>query len=161
MGSMESSETTDRVLIVEDSPSTRMIARATIEKLGLKVVEAPTGEEALARFESEDIGAVLLDVGLPDIDGFEVAERIRAHEKGADTPIIMLTGKDDIESIQRAFSAGATDFASKPVSWIILGHRLLFRTRVGAAPTRDRGATTGTRRNPAHGPDRALDLLHR
>ena len=123
---MEHLERRDKVLIVEDSPSTRMIARATIEGLGLEVVEAPTGREAVALFEAEEIGLVLLDVGLPDIDGFEVAEHIRAHENGADTPIIMLTGKDDVESIQRAFDVGATDFASKPVSWLILGQRLLF-----------------------------------
>lgn len=123
---MEDCKRRDKVLIVEDSPSTRMIARATIEGLGLEVFEAPAGMPALEVFDREEIGLVLLDVGLPDIDGFEVAERIRGHERGADTPIIMLTGKDDVESIQRAFDTGATDFASKPVSWLILGHRLLF-----------------------------------
>lgn len=123
---MEPESNHAKVLIVEDSPSTRIVARATIERLGLDVVEASNGEDAVARFGSEEIDLVLLDVGLPDIDGFEVARRIRAHAKGADTPIIMLTGKDDVESIQRAFDIGATDFASKPVSWIILGQRLLF-----------------------------------
>jgi diguanylate cyclase (GGDEF)-like protein/PAS domain S-box-containing protein len=123
---MEDCKRRDKVLIVEDSPSTRMIARATIEGLGLEVFEASAGAQALEIFDREEIGLALLDVGLPDIDGFEVAERIRGHERGADTPIIMLTGKNDVESIQRAFDVGATDFASKPVSWLILGHRLLF-----------------------------------
>jgi diguanylate cyclase (GGDEF)-like protein len=115
----------NRILIVEDSASTRMVARASIESLGLEVLEAPTGGAGLELFEREDIALVLLDVGLPDLDGFEVACRIRAHEKGADVPIIMLTGNDDIESIRRSFAVGATDFASKPVSWMVLGQRLL------------------------------------
>lgn len=123
---MAAAEERVRVLIVDDSVSTRMIARATIERLGLEVVEAATGAAALEHFARGDISLILLDVGLPDLDGFEVAERMRASEKGTKTPIIMLTGRDDVESIQRAFEVGATDFASKPVSWLILGHRLLF-----------------------------------
>ncbi|MFK7894483.1 MAG: EAL domain-containing protein [Myxococcota bacterium] len=115
-----------KILVVDDSPSTRLFARASIAHLGLAMVEAATGAEALAAFEQDIIGLVLLDVGLPDMDGFEVASRIRKNPKGALTPIIMLTGKDDVESIQRAFDVGATDFASKPVSGLILGQRLLF-----------------------------------
>lgn len=116
----------DKILVVDDSPSTRLFARASISHLGLEMVECGTGVEALALFEEESIGLVLLDVGLPDLDGFEVARRIRQSSKGALTPIIMLTGKDDVESIQKAFEVGATDFASKPVSGLILGQRLLF-----------------------------------
>ena len=114
------------VLIVEDSGSTRMAARASIDALGLGVREAANGAEALAIFESESISLVLLDVGLPDISGFEVAERIRGTAHGADVPIIMLTGNRDPESIRRSFAVGATDFAPKPVSWVVLGQRILF-----------------------------------
>ena len=118
--------TYDKILVVDDSPSTRLFARASISHLGLEMLEAETGIEALSIFDRESVGLVLLDVGLPDLDGFEVARRIRAHANGAQTPIIMLTGKDDVESIQKAFDVGATDFASKPVSGLILGQRLLF-----------------------------------
>lgn len=116
----------NRILVVEDSPSVRMMARAAIEQLGLKVSEAATGAEALDCFEREDIGLVLLDVELPDLDGFEIATRIRSDDRGRDLPIIMLTSRNDLGSIERAFAVGATDFASKPVSWRILGQRLLF-----------------------------------
>ena len=123
---MSTNPTQSRILLVEDSQSTRMIARATIEGLGLEVVEAASGAEALEHFASQNIDLILLDVGLPDLDGYEVARRIRESESGAEVPIIMVTGKDDVESVKRAFAAGATDFASKPVSWLIFGQRLLF-----------------------------------
>ncbi len=123
---MASREDPETILIVEDSPSSRIMARAMIEGLGLGVVEAECGVDALSLFESQEFGLILLDVGLPDLDGFGVARQIRAHGKGRDVPIIMVTGKDDVESIKQAFAAGATDFAVKPVSWLILGQRLLF-----------------------------------
>lgn len=123
---MIAKEISNRILVVEDSPSVRMMARAAIEQLGLSVSEASTGAEALDCFEREEIGLVLLDVELPDLDGFEIARRIRSHDRGRDLPIIMLTSRNDLASIERAFAVGATDFASKPVSWRILGQRLLF-----------------------------------
>lgn len=123
---MSTNPTHSRILLVEDSQSTRMMARAAIERLGLEVVEAATGAEALEHFARQSIDLVLLDVGLPDRDGYEVARCIRESESDTEVPIIMVTGQDDVESVKRAFAAGATDFASKPVSWLILGQRLLF-----------------------------------
>lgn len=123
---MRHAELNRRVLVVDDSRSVRMIARLAIEQLGLDVTEADSGHQALRRFEDDEIGLVLLDVGLPDLDGYAVAEAIRAHPRGQEVPIVMLTGRGDLESIERAFAVGATDFASKPVSWLILGQRLLF-----------------------------------
>jgi diguanylate cyclase (GGDEF)-like protein len=115
-----------RVLVVDDDDNTRFLARATLEQLGLEVIEAGTGPEALAAFDAQRTDLVLLDVGLPGLDGFEVAEHIRRSPAGAAVPILMLTGRDDVGSVSRAYSSGATDFASKPISWLVLGQRVLY-----------------------------------
>ena len=117
------------VLVVDDDISTRMLARRTLEQLDLEVSEAGTGPEALAAFERRRPDLILLDVGLPGFDGFVVAERVRADPHGGDVPIIMLTGRNDAESVGRAYASGATDFASKPVSWLVLGQRVLYLLR--------------------------------
>jgi diguanylate cyclase (GGDEF)-like protein/PAS domain S-box-containing protein len=112
--------------VVDDDMSTRLLARSSLEQLGLEVSEAESGPEALSLFESQHVDLILLDVGMPGLDGFEVAERVRRLPGGAGVPIIMLTGREDVESVSRAYACGATDFASKPVSWLVLGQRILY-----------------------------------
>jgi diguanylate cyclase (GGDEF)-like protein len=106
--------------------STRLLARSALEQLGLEVSEAASGPEAISLFESQRADLILLDVGLPGLNGFEVADRVRQLPDGKGVPIIMLTGRDDVESVSRAYACGATDFASKPVSWLVLGQRVLY-----------------------------------
>ena len=72
---------------------------------------------------------VLLDVVMPGLGGFEVCARLRALDAGLLVPIIMLTGLDDSESVQRAFDAGATDFISKPINWTLLRFRVRYVLR--------------------------------
>jgi diguanylate cyclase (GGDEF)-like protein/PAS domain S-box-containing protein len=70
---------------------------------------------------------VVLDVVMPKMDGFEACTELRRHS--SHTPILMLTGLDDIGSINRAYAVGATDFATKPINWVLLGHRLRYLLR--------------------------------
>jgi diguanylate cyclase (GGDEF)-like protein len=114
------------VLIVEDCSSTRMVARAALAQRGLAIREAATGPEALECFEAGGIDIILLDVGLPELDGFGVLERIRAHPEGTEVPVLMLTGNDDVGTVRRAYALGATDFASKPVDWLVMTERVLY-----------------------------------
>ena len=86
------------------------------------------GEEAMALFRSAPFDMVLLDVEMPNMDGFEACELLR-EEAGNELPIIMTTGMDDEQSINDAFEAGATDFISKPINWNLIGHRLLYLRR--------------------------------
>ena len=106
-----------------------MIARA-LEQAGLGVLEAADGEEALRAFDRERPDLVLLDVNMPRRDGFSVCEEIRAHAHGRNTPVLMLTASDDVDSIRRAYQAGATDFSPKPVNWTILSQRVLYMLRM-------------------------------
>lgn len=88
---------------------------ALLETTGATIVVARSGEEALAAASTTDFAAVLLDVGMPGMDGFEVARRIKAHRMSQHVPIIFLTGHIDDEEIRRGYEVGAVDYLLKPI----------------------------------------------
>ena len=112
------------VLIVDDDMTVRLLARESLEQAGLSVEEAEDGTQALSTFERLQPDLVLLDVYMPGMDGFRVCEALRKLPGGEATPVLMVTGADDIDSINCAYEVGATDFAIKPVNWLILQHRV-------------------------------------
>jgi diguanylate cyclase (GGDEF)-like protein len=112
------------VLIVDDDPSMRMLLTASIERGGFSTVEASDGQEAIEIFTRHNPDAVLLDVVMPGMDGFDTCAAIRRHGGGKHVPILMVTGVDDIDSVSRAYEVGATDFVSKPINWLILTERV-------------------------------------
>jgi DNA-binding response OmpR family regulator len=117
-----------RVLVADDEQTTRLLMTAALEKAGYEVVLAADGAEALQRFGERSCDVVLLDVEMPGLDGFETCERLR-RQAGKELPIAMVTGMDDVESVERAFRAGATDFISKPINWALIGHRVRYLDR--------------------------------
>ncbi len=106
---------TQTVLVVDDNEANRALARDTLEDEGYRVVLAAGGAEGIAAFEREHPDCILLDVRMPEIDGFAVCERIRALPRGPDTPVIFLTALRDIDTFDRALRAGGDDFLTKPV----------------------------------------------
>ena len=119
----------DVILVVDDDPTLRILVRATLEKSGFRVEEAEDGEEALRKFIKFQPAAILMDVEMPKLSGYEACKRIREDAIGAHVPIIMVTGLEDLDSINRAYSAGATDFLSKPINWSLIGHRVRYVLR--------------------------------
>lgn len=117
------------VLIVDDDPLTRMMAAEALREGGYTSVEAEDGLRALALFDAERPDLVLLDVVMPGLGGFDVCQHLRARPEGQLVPIIMLTGLDDGESVERAFQVGATDFISKPINWTLLRFRIRYVLR--------------------------------
>ena len=109
-----------RLLIVDDDESALFALGALLEPTGAVVVRARDGEEALAAFADGDFAAVLLDVGMPGIDGFEVAERIKSHRTSQHVPIIFLTGRIDEAEIRRGYEVGAVDYLLKPIDADVL-----------------------------------------
>ncbi len=103
------------VLVVDDNEANRSLARHTLEDEGYRVVLANGGAEAIAAFERESPDCILLDVRMPEIDGFAVCERIRALPRGRETPLIFLTALRDVDTFDRALRAGGDDFLTKPV----------------------------------------------
>lgn len=119
----------DLILVVDDDPTLRMLARATLEKSGFRVEEAEDGEEALKKFIRHHPAVIMMDVEMPKLNGYETCKRIRADAIGAHVPVLMVTGLEDIESVNRAYSAGATDFLPKPINWPLISHRVRYVLR--------------------------------
>jgi diguanylate cyclase (GGDEF)-like protein len=120
-------------LVVDDDFSLRLSMRAALIKAGFDVLEAGSGREALDMFQSDKPDLILLDVIMPEMDGFETCTRIRKMPSGNYVQILMVTGLDDVESIELAFEAGANDFVSKPLNWLLLGHKARYMLRAGSA----------------------------
>ena len=117
------------VLVADDSAAMREFCRLAIEQAGFNVALAQGGQEAIELFSRLKPDMILLDVIMPDMDGFATCREIRGIPYGSEIPILMVTGLDDTESIQKAFDAGATDFITKPINDIVLGHRLRYVLR--------------------------------
>lgn len=120
-------------LIVDDELILRLSMSAAMSKAGFDVIEAENGREALALFLSDKPDLILLDVMMPEMDGFETCTAIRNLPAGKHTQVLMVTGLDDTNSIERAFEAGANDFIAKPLNWVMLGHRGKYMLRAGRA----------------------------
>lgn len=121
----------ERLLVVDDDPTTLTLLQQVLRSDGYDVEAATSGEEALLYFQSSTPDLVLLDVMMPGIDGFATCERMRLLDPHHDVPIVMLTGADDYESIDRAFAARATDFINKPFQWRLLLQRVRYALRTG------------------------------
>lgn len=107
---------TMKVLSVDDTPANLLAVAAILEPLGCEVVEARSGPEAIERAAKQEFAAILLDVMMPGMDGFETLSRLRATPRGRQTPVLLLTAFDlDIREIERAYELGAIDYVPKPV----------------------------------------------
>ncbi|WP_372796726.1 response regulator [Pontiella sp.] len=112
------------VLVADDDITIRMIARECLEESGFRVEEAQDGHEAVEFCTHNQPDAVMLDVLMPGMGGYESCRRIRAVPGNENLPILMMTALDDVASIEAAYAAGATEFTGKPVNWTIEAHRL-------------------------------------
>jgi diguanylate cyclase (GGDEF)-like protein/PAS domain S-box-containing protein len=122
-----------RVLIADDDFTSRTLTRAALEPAGFSVVEAGDGNEALAVFAETHPDLVLLDVDMPELDGYAVCRKLRERPDAKYVSIVMVTGRDDLDSINEAYAAGATDFIAKPINWVLLAHRARYILRFGQA----------------------------
>ncbi|MEP1448875.1 MAG: EAL domain-containing protein [Paraglaciecola sp.] len=128
-----SSDVKTKILISDDDLTARILMKETLSSDVLEVIEAANGKQAIEQFEKHHPALLLLDVSMPEMNGFEVCETIRAHKDGKHIPIIMVTGSDDIASIHKSYAVGATDFIAKPIKWPILGERVKYILRASQA----------------------------
>lgn len=103
-----------RLLVVDDVQTNVLLLKAILSKEGYQIRIAENGKKALEMVKEEQPDLILLDVMMPEMDGFEVAEHLSADEAYSDIPIIFLTALDDTDSIVKGFKYGASDFISKP-----------------------------------------------
>lgn len=112
------------VLVVDDDRSLRALLCFAMEEEGYQVVEANNGENCLAEFMRLQPDLVLLDAVMPVMDGFTCCSQLRTLTIAEHTPVLMITVLDDRESVDRAFTVGATDYVTKPIHWPVLRQRV-------------------------------------
>lgn len=117
------------ILVADDDMAIRFLIRETLEGAGFDVEEVEDGVQAVPAFRRLKPDLVMLDVVMPGLDGFSVCSAIRDLMEGHSTPIIMMTGLDDFESVQNAYNAGATDFIVKPINLLIMSYRVKYLMR--------------------------------
>jgi two-component system cell cycle response regulator DivK len=107
-----------KILCIEDNPDNMTLLKRVLESRGYTLVEARNGLDGVAMAESEDVRLVLLDINLPDIDGYEVAQRLRAsaNPNVATMPIIAITANALKGDAEKALSAGCNLYMSKPIN---------------------------------------------
>jgi hypothetical protein len=104
-----------KILLVDDTPENLVSLEAALDALGEELVLARSGKEALRHLLDDNFAAILLDVKMPDMDGFETAELIRSRPRSRHTPILFLTGYRSEEHLFRGYDLGAVDFLFKPI----------------------------------------------
>ncbi len=103
-----------KALVVDDSRMMRMTVRKLLETIGLEIVEAGDGKEALEQMAQHDIKLVMLDWNMPVMNGIECLKGIRAEEKYASVVVIMLTTENQMDAIREALTVGANEYIMKP-----------------------------------------------
>ena len=108
----------NNILYVEDNPDNMLLVQRALESRGYKLLKAENGLKGVAMAEAEDVNLILLDINLPDIDGYEVARRIRSSPKHAlaYVPIIAVTANALKGDAEKALSAGCDVYMSKPIN---------------------------------------------
>jgi diguanylate cyclase len=117
------------VLVVDDDPGARLLVGSALEVAGFRVITAADGKSAMSLFQSDPADCVVLDVVMPGMNGFDVCRALRALPESRHVPILMQTSLDDMESVQRAYNSGATDFSSKGINPMLLAERVKFLVR--------------------------------
>src|ERR1700735_4391473 len=130
---MSDTANTSPILIVDAAPTVRSLIRATLEVEGYEIIEAEDGDEACDLYETRRPELLISDVVMPRMDGFALCRELRGRPGSAHVPILMATGLDDVSSITKAYEVGATDFISKPINWVVLGHRVRYMLRASRA----------------------------
>ena len=145
-----------RVLLVDDRPDNLLALRAVLEPLGLDLVEAASGEEALRHLLAGEFALIILDVQMPVLDGFETARLIRGRERTRYVPIIFLTAiSGEPEHYQRGYESGAVDYVYKPFEPEILRAKVSVFSELWS-----RGATIEAQRQELAGRLAELDEAH-
>jgi DNA-binding response OmpR family regulator len=114
-----------RILVCDDEPTIAAMVATILRREGYETLEAQSGPDCIALVERGQVDLVLLDVTMPDMDGFAVCEALRAREAGRQLPIVLLTGRTDLDTRVEGMHHGVSEFLTKPVN----RHELVARVR--------------------------------
>ena len=102
------------ILIVDDVPKNIQMAMSILKNEGYNMLFSQSGEAALSIIKDNDIDLILLDIMMPELNGFEVCELLKKDENTKEIPIVFLSGKDSTEDVEHAFEIGGLDYILKP-----------------------------------------------
>ncbi len=129
-----------RLLVADDDPILREFAIANLSTPDVEVEVSEDGLVAWQRLQKPGIDIALIDLDMPRLNGFELIERIRWDENLKHLPIVVVTGREDMIAVDRAFSLGATSFVVKPLNWRLLLHQLAYVLKSSRAESEVRNA---------------------
>lgn len=137
-----------RILFVDDDPILREFAAVHLATENVEVETAGDGVEALEKIRERQPDLVLLDLEMPRMDGFELLRALRADPATLRLPVLVVTGREDVAAIDRAFEAGATSFVSKPINWRLLSYQVRYvhrthRNEMALLEERSRARSSG------------------
>ena len=115
---------TSSLLVVDDNSMNRIMLSRYIAKLGYQATLVENGREALDKLQTEPCDLVLLDVEMPEMDGYQVLEQLKADPRLRDIPVIMISAVEELESVVRCIELGAQDYLPKPFNPVLLRARL-------------------------------------
>jgi two-component system, cell cycle response regulator len=104
-----------RIMVVDDDPDTVLILSRYLQREGFVSVEATSGLQCLELLRQMDIDVILLDLMMPEMDGFQVCRELKGNPQTAEIPIIMVTARDDLDARTEGMRLGVSDFLAKPV----------------------------------------------
>ena len=122
-------ETNNKILIVDDIPINIQMAMNILKDEGYKMYYAKSGEMALKLIDENDFDLILLDIMMPEMNGFEVCLKLKSNDKTKNIPIIFLSGKDSSTDIGKAYEVGGIDYVVKPFITIELITKVKSYTR--------------------------------
>lgn len=129
-----------RILVVDDERLNRAILSRLLRQHGFAVVEADSGANAITAVAEQEIDLVLLDIVMPEMDGFDVLAILRKQLSQSDLPVIMVTAAAESQQVVRAFESGANDYVTKPVDVAVT------MARINACETEGRSGSTASKR---------------
>ncbi|WP_443750335.1 response regulator [Asticcacaulis solisilvae] len=138
-----------RLLVVDDDPILREFAAANLATPKVEVEVAADGDEAWHRLSRGDFDIALIDLDMPVMDGFELIGLIRADERLKHLPLVIATGREDMDAVDRAYAAGATSFVVKPLNWRLVSHQLSYVLRASRDEAFTRKTVNALRRKVA------------
>jgi DNA-binding response OmpR family regulator len=122
--SIDAADTQARIMVVDDDPDTVTILARYLQREGFATVEELSGPQCLKLVGETHVDVILLDLMMPEMDGFEVVRALKNNPATAEIPIIMVTARDDIESRSEGMRVGVSDFLAKPVFRKQLANRI-------------------------------------
>lgn len=105
-----------KILVIDDSATNVFLLQTLLEDYGYEVVFAYSGKEAIKHIDEQNFDLLLLDIMMPEIDGYDILDKLTREQKIKSTPVVMVTAKEDAESQQKALDMGAVDYITKPVN---------------------------------------------